>query len=465
MPSHNFAARPNYVIIGNSAAAVGAIESIRRIDRDGDITVVSDEKHHVYSRPLIAHYLAGEVQEERMAYRPADFYQKYDVHTRLGVKVTRIDTDGQNLILDDGSTLHYHRLLISTGSKAMKPKLLGSDLVGVGIFQTYDDVRQIISRLAHGTKAVVIGAGLIGLRAAYGLQEGGAEVTIVELLPRVLSRILDVQGSHLVEGILRKGGIRVLTGRSVAEITGGNGGVQGLVLDNGETLDCRIVIIATGVVPNVDLVKDTVIKVNRGIPVNQFFQTNISNVFAAGDVAETFDIPRAGGMVNANWPNAHEQGRYAGLCMAGKMVEYPGSLGMNSVSLYNVPIISLGIFDPESEGIGGVDVKIRANPEQNIYQKLVFKDNRLKGAIFIGDLGYCGAVKDLIKEQSLVGIIKDSILEEKYQLYAFLRKKRQEKVEGKGVEWPETYSSPQRYQKSFNEESWTERERDERTWH
>ncbi|HAZ31719.1 MAG TPA: NAD(P)/FAD-dependent oxidoreductase, partial [Dehalococcoidia bacterium] len=171
--------RCKYVIVGNSAAAVGAIESIRRIDRDGDITVVSDEKHHVYSRPLIAHYLAGEVHEERMAYRPADFYERHNVETRLGLNVTRIDTDGQNLILDDGSTLHYHRLLISTGSKAMKLPLKGNNLEGVGIFQTYDDARQIVSRFVTDTKAVVIGAGLIGLRAACGLQERGAEVTIV----------------------------------------------------------------------------------------------------------------------------------------------------------------------------------------------------------------------------------------------------------------------------------------------
>lgn len=456
--------RCEYVIVGNSAAAVGAIESIRRIDSAGDITVVSDEKHHVYSRPLIAHYLAGEVEEERMAYRPADFCQINNVHTRLGVKVTRIDTDGRNLILDDGSTLHYHRLLLSTGSKAMKLPLPGSDLEGVDIFQTYDDARQIVSRFVTNTRAVVIGAGLIGLRAAYGLQERGAEVTMVDMLPRVLSRVLDVRGSHLVQSILAKGGIRVLTGRSVAEITGSNGEVGGLVLDNGEKLECRIVIIAAGVVPNVDLAKDTVIRVNRGILVNRFFQTNVSNIFAAGDVAETFDIPRGDFMVNANWPNAHEQGRYAGSCMAGRMVEYPGSLGMNAVSICNVPIVSLGMFDPESEGIDGVDIKTRANPEGNIYQKLVFKDNRLKGAIFIGDLGFCGAVKDLIQDQSLVGIIKDSILEEKYQLYAFLRKKRQEKVEGRDIEWPESYTSTQRYQKSFNEESWTERERDRRTW-
>jgi len=454
----------HYVLIGNSAAAVGAIESIRKVDQKGSITVVSNEKEHVYSRPLIAHYLAGEVSEERMPYRPADFYTKHNVTALLGVNVTGLDTAAQLLTLDDGTTLGYDRLLITTGSKAAIPPFKGLELEGVSTFQTYADARKIKSRLAPGVKAAVIGAGLIGIRAAYGLQEAGAEVTIVELLPRILTRVLDEQGSELVKSILEGGGIRVLTGRSVAEITGDNGEVKALVLDGGEKLACSIVIVATGVVPNTDVVKGTPVKVNRGILVNEYFQTNLSNVFAAGDVAETYDIPRSGSMVNANWPNAHEQGRYAGRCMAGEMVAYPGSLGMNSVSFYKIPVVSLGIFDPAAEGIDGCDIKVRQNLKYNIYQKLVFKDNKLKGAVFIGDLGYCGAVKDLIKDQSLVGIIKDSILEEKYQLYGFLRKKRQEKVEGRDIKWPETYMSTQRYQKSFDEESWTERERDKRTW-
>ena len=137
---------------------------------------------------------------------------------------------------------------------------------------------------------------------------------------------------------------------------------------------------------------------------------------------------------------------------------------MNSVSFYKIPVISIGLFDPESEGLKDTEAKTRENFGNNIYQKLIFLDNRLKGAIFIGDLGYAGAVNALIKEQALVGIIKDSILEEKYQFYNFLRKKREAQMEGTAIQWPETHSSTRHYEKSFNEETWTEREQDKRAW-
>jgi len=455
-----------YLIIGNSAAAVGAIESIRRIDQTGNLTIVSNEKEHVYSRPLIAHYLAGDVTEDRMPYRPEDFYQKHRVKTLLGKTVTDLDTLAEQVCLEDGTIIKYDHLLLSTGSKVNVPPIAGcGDFEGVGIFQTYEDTRQIIARLQKGKRAVVIGAGLIGLRAAYGLQEAGAEVTLVELLPRIASRVLDQKGSEMVRKQLEEGGIKVITNCAVQEITGtAEEGVKGIILKNGEKIDCSVVIIATGVAPNTTLAENTLIEVNMGIVVNPYFQTSFSNIFAAGDVAETFDIPRATGMVNANWPNAYEQGRYAGLCMAGEMQRYPGSVGMNSVSFYDVPVISMGLFDPEAEGIEGAEVKVRISEKNNIYQKLVFKDNRLKGAVLIGDISYAGAINDLIREQSLVGIIKDSILEEKYQLYDYLRKKREADVEGIAIEWPETHSSTRRYEKSFNEKSWTERELDKRAW-
>ncbi len=455
-----------YLIVGNSAAAVGAIESIRRIDQKGNLAVVSNEQEHVYSRPLIAHYLAGDVTEDRMPYRPEDFYQKHRVKTYLGRTVTEVDSLAEQVCLEDGSTLKYDRLLLTTGSKVNVPPIPGcEEFEGVGIFQTYQDARQIMDRLKKGNRAVVIGAGLIGLRAAYGLEEAGAEVTLVELLPRIASRVLDQKGSELVRKGLEEGGVNVITGCSVREINGNSSdGVTGITLDNGEKIDCSIVIIATGVAPNTALAENTLIEVNMGIVVNPFFQTSFSNIFAAGDVAETHDIPRQSGMVNANWPNAYEQGRYAGMCMAGEMQRYPGSVGMNSVSFYNMPVISMGLFDPESEGIEGTEVKVRISEKNNIYQKLVFKDNRLKGAILIGDISYAGAINNLIREQSLVGIIKDSILEEKYQLYDYLRKKREADMEGTTIEWPETHSSTRRYEKSFNEESWTERELDNRAW-
>ncbi|MFZ5634601.1 MAG: NAD(P)/FAD-dependent oxidoreductase [Bacillota bacterium] len=453
----------DYVIIGNSAAAVGAVESIRKVDQEGAVTVISSETEHTYSRPLIAHLVAGEVGEEKMPYRPADFYQNMKVQVRLGQRVSGVNFAEQKVILSDGGEVSYDRLLLTTGSKAVFPPIPGRDLQGVTAFQTCAEARAIMEMLRAGKKrAVVIGAGLIGLRAAYGLQKGGAGVTVIEFLPRVLSRVLDAGGSALVESILKRGGLNVLTGRSVREIKGSGGQVAGVTLDSGEDLPCDLVVIATGVAPDLELAGG--LKTNQGIVVNRYFQTSYSNVYAAGDVAETLDIPRGSLRVNANWPNAHGQGRIAGLNMAGTPVPYKGSLGMNSVSFYGVPVISLGVFDPEAEPEKGYEVKIRKNPDAGIYQKLVFKDNRLKGAIFIGDLGYCGAVKDLIESQMLAGIIKDSILEERYQFYGFLRKKRQEKLEGKQVRWPETYSITQKYQKSFNEETWTERERDERPW-
>ncbi|MGB9903725.1 MAG: NAD(P)/FAD-dependent oxidoreductase [Desulfotomaculales bacterium] len=454
----------HYLIVGNSAAAVGAIEAIRTVDREGEITVVAGEKEHVYSRPLIAHLVAGEVTEERMPYRPADFYRLHNVRTCLGEMVEKVDYAGQKVILAGGEEIGYDRLLLATGSKAALPPLFRKSLKGLLTFQTYADAQEILSLLKQGKKkAVVVGAGLIGLRAAYGLQMAGAAVTLVEFLPRVLSRVLDEEGSAFVEDILKEGGLNVFTGRSVKEITEENGEVKGVVLDDGTQLECGILVAATGVVPNLDLAQG--LKTGQGIVVNEFFQTSYSNVFAAGDVAETRDIARDGQYrVNANWPNAYTQGRLAGLNMAGRPTPYKGSLGMNTVSFYGVPVVSLGVFDPEGEKEAGYEVKTRKIPAHRIYQKLVFKENRLKGAIFIGDLGYCGAVKDMITEQHLTGIIKDAILEEKYQLYGFLRKRRAEKLEGKSIRWPESYSSPQKYVKSFNEETWTERERDERPW-
>ncbi|MCL6448798.1 MAG: FAD-dependent oxidoreductase [Armatimonadetes bacterium] len=453
----------HYVIVGNSAAAVGAVESIRRVDPRGEITVLSAEAEHVYSRPLIAHLVAGEVKENQMAYRPADFYTAHSVRARLGERVSAVDCARRRVTLASGETIGYDRLLLTTGSAVTRPSVLDRQLEGLVTFQTYADARKVLALLRAGKRqAVVVGAGLIGLRAADALKKAGAAVTVVEFLPRVLTRVLDAEASALVENLLRESGLNVLTGRAVREVLAREGAVSGVVLDDGEKLACQILVAATGVKPDLALAGD--LATDHGILVNEYFQTSYSTVYAAGDVAQTRDLPRGVPRVNANWPNAHAQGRIAGLNMAGRPTPYPGSLGMNTVTFGGVPVISLGVFDPEAEEEKGYEVKIRKNPDRHIYQKLVFKENRLKGAIFIGDLGYCGAVKDMIAEQLLTGIIKDAILEEKYQLYGFLRKRRAEKLEGKQIRWPESYTSAQKYVKSFNEETWTERERDLRPW-
>jgi len=453
-----------YVIIGNSAAAVGAVESIRQVDQTGEIMLIGDEPFHVYSRPLIAHFLAGEVGDDRLFYRSADFYERMEVQAVLGTKAKRIDFTGQQVRLVNEKTIDFDRLLICTGSGVTTPHIKGLNLAGVTTFQKLADAYDIKAQAgSKNQRAVVIGGGFIGLRAAQSLRETGIDVALL-VRSRVMRRVLDATGSAIVESLLQAEGIEMIKGGALQEIKGQNGQVTGIALDDGRKETCSIVVIATGVAPNLDLVTNTGVQINKGIMVNQYMQTTYSNVFAAGDVAQTYDIPRGSGFINANWPNAHEQGEVAGFNMAGARVPYRGSIGMNVISIGAVPVVALGISDPESEHQGGYEQKTRTNASQNIYQKLVFKDNRLKGAIFIGDLGLCGAVKELIRDQTLVGIIKDAILSENYQLYGFLRKKRQAQLEGRSIQWPETYVTQNPYRKSFNEASWTERERGARKW-
>lgn len=454
-----------YVIIGNSAAAVGAVESIRKVDRAGDVVLIGDEPHHVYSRPMIAHFVAGEIGEDRLSYRPVDFYRQMNVQVKSGHKATGIDFIKQKVLLADKEQVVYDRLLICTGSSVTKPSLKNIELEGVTTFQKLADTYYIKERLASGVpRAVVIGGGFIGLRAAQSLREAGLNVVML-VRSRVMRRVLDVESSALAESLLQREGIEIIKSRTVREIKGVNGRAAAVMLDNGSEVPCSLVVVATGVAPNLKLIENSGGIAGRGIAVNEYMQTTYSNVFAAGDVTETYDISRERSFNNANWPNAHEQGGIAGLNMAGKRVPYRGSISMNVISIRGIPIVCIGITDPEAENDGlAYEIKVKKVIRHNIYQKLVFKDNRLKGAIFVGDLGYCGAIKDLIREQTPVGIIKNSILNEGYQLYGFLRKKRQTKLEGNTTQWPESYMSQTPYRKGFNEKSWTERERGQRKW-
>ncbi len=455
----------NYVIIGNSAAGVGAIEGIRSLDKEGAITLVSDEQHPVYSRPITAHWVAGEENcEAKLRLRPETFYDDLRVEARLGVRATGIDLDKKNVSLADGTEIPYDMLLLATGSSPRFPDLQGRDLEGAHFFWTYDQARQVRERAEQAKAAVVVGAGLIGVQAAYALHQAGLRVVMVELLDRILSTVLDRRGSELARKIFEEGGVQIVTGHSVAEIAGEPGkGVTGVVLDDGRRIDCGVVIKSTGIVPNLGLARDAGIAVNTGILVNSRFETDSPGVFAAGDVAETYDIARGRPFVNANWPNAGEQGRMAGLNMAGRPTDYPGSIGMNSLPLFGVPIVSLGSVQDEEVGEGR-QARIRYKEDRPIYQKLLFKDDRLKGAVLIGETNNAGLLHDLIRSQDRVGWLKDSLLEEKSPFYHFRRERVRAEMEGEAVEWKGSLGSEEHYQKKFDDEKWAERERDERKW-
>ena len=283
-----------YLIIGNSAAGVGAVDGIRSVDREGAITLVGDEPHPVYSRPITAHMVAGEGNvEQKLRLRPESYYSENRVDARLGVRVTRIDPEQGRVALDDGSDLPYDRLLLATGSTPRFPELPGHDLKGADYLWTLDQARRVLERAEGAEAAVVVGAGLIGSQAAHALRLAGLEVVMVELLDRILSTVLDREGSEVARKIFEANGVQVLTGKSVTRFVGGpSAGVKGAVLDDGTLVDCRVAIKSTGIAPNLDLARDAGVGVDRGIVVNERFETDHAGIYAAGDVAETYDLAR-----------------------------------------------------------------------------------------------------------------------------------------------------------------------------
>ena len=395
-----------YVIIGNSAAAIGAVEGIRKVDQKSPILLISDEPYHTYSRPLISYYLSGKVTEDNMLYRKENFYLEQNVTTRLGVKVLTVDTSSKEVTLADGDRVGYDKLLIATGGTPFIPPMDGLNKRDVFTFINMDDVKTIKEVAMAGSKAIIIGAGLIGLKAAEALTILGLEVTVVELADRVLSAILDDASAHIVQSHMEKQGVKFELGTSVEAIIGGDK-AEGVVLKNGKKYSSEIVIVAVGVRPNTEVVKGTDVKVNRGIVINEYCQTNISDIYAAGDVAEGFDLVYYQQRLIPILPNAYNQGEIAGLNMAGETSVFKGGFAMNSIGFFGLPMITAGIIKPEEEKF---EVMVKSSPEKSSYRKIILENNVVVGYIFLNNVDRAGIITSLIGEKIDVEEFKEALM-------------------------------------------------------
>jgi NAD(P)H-nitrite reductase large subunit len=422
----------NYTIIGNSAAAVGAIEAIRRYDRKGEIVVVSREPYWAYSRPLITSLLAGEIGENRMFYRERQFYKRNKIRALLGREVKTIQIEHHRLLLENGEGLEFEKLLIGTGGIPIIPHAKGIDRRGVFTVTTWDDAREI-RRYIEGNpieSAVVIGGGLIGLKATEALMALGLQVTIVELMDRILSASFDKKASEMIERQLKSKGVELLTANTVEEILSTPHGIEGVVLKDGLRLGCQMVILGIGVIPNIGLIKDTPIRYNKGIQVNSHMETNISGIYAAGDVVETPDILLGTFRPIAIWPNAYRQGWIAGCNMAGTHRRYEGSFAMNSIEVCGIPTISLGMAEPPDNGF---EILQEGDSKSRTYKKIILKDGVIVGAIFIGEIDRAGIYTGLIREKIDVSGVKDFLLREDFGLISLPREYRKHLVKGEEV--------------------------------
>jgi len=402
-----------FIIIGNSAAGIAAVEAIRDRDKDSKIVVISDEDYSAYSRCMISYYLAKELSEDKLLYRPKDFYKNNNVELLLNKKVVKVDPKKSRIICEDKTNLTYDSLLIATGGSPKFPETPGIKKRGVFGFRTIKDAKEIDGLLPVTKTACVMGGGLIGLKAAYGLKKRNIDVKVIIKSKQVLSQMLDFEAASLVGKKLEEHGIEIILGQDVVEVIGDEGELKAVKLDSGKAIGCSLIIVGKGVSPNIGLVKDTEIKVNEGIISDNLLQTNIPNIYTSGDVAESFDITMGKHTINALWPIAVEQGKIAGSNMAGDKINYEGSVGMNSIEFFGLPVVSLGIYKVGPDDKSFEELKL-SDAKENIYKKIILKGNTLVGAIFAGDIKNSGVFLRLIRERTDVSSIKDKLLKENF---------------------------------------------------
>lgn len=424
--------RYDYLIVGNSTAAISAVESIRHYDHEGTIAVVSGEPYPAYCAPLISYVLAGKIPESQINYRPGNFYEKLRVTAHLGHAVTELRPAEHQVVLDDGASLEYGKLLVACGGTPIVPDLPGVDAAGVFTFTRYGDVNQVRAWVKeHGVQdAVVIGGGMIGVKAAEALEHMGLRTTMVELLDRILAQALDERGSSLAQRALEKDGIRVLTSRGAKAIESEDGRATGVRLDTGAVLPAQMVIMAIGVRPNTKLAAEAGACVNRGVMVDDHMRTSLPDIYAAGDVTEGYDPLLGESRPIAIWPSAFLQGAVAGANMAGEDTVFKGSVAMNSIQVCGLPTISVGLTDPAKAD----EILEYNSPDGQNYRRLFLRDDRVIGAVFVGDIDRAGIITGLIREGLDVGEFKQKLIARDLGLLSLPKEYRKHKVMGPGIE-------------------------------
>ncbi len=399
-----------YVIVGNSIAAVGCIEGIRRLDQAGDITVVSREPYPVYGRPLISYLLQGKTDERRMRYRGDDFYERNGARVLYGVSAQKLDAKAKRVELSDGGTLDYEKLLLATGSRPLVPPFEGLERVEKRFtFMTLDDAKALGAALTPSARVLIVGAGLIGLKCAEGIRARCGSVTVCDLADRVLPSVLDADSAAVVQARLEQNGISFCLGDSVERFE-----AETAFLKSGKKLVFDLLVVAVGVRPETGLAADAGAKVARGIVTTARGETTLKDVYAAGDCAESHDLLLNESRMLALLPNAYMAGECAGVNMAGGDAAFDKAIAMNSVGFFGLHVVTAGVCDGE---------RYVAHSGEN-RKELFYKDDRLRGFILVGDVARAGIYTALIRERTPLSSIDFERIKDHPQLMAFERRER-----------------------------------------
>jgi len=392
------------VIVGNGLAGTLAAKTARELDPEAGIEIFGEEKYAYYPRPNLIEFLAGRLPYEKLFAFPEDWNVRQRIDVHLGAKVAKIRPDERTVETGSGGVFPYDALLLASGARAAVPPLTGSGLKGVFVLRTLDDALAILDHLRTHAHVAVLGGGLLGLEIARAIRGRGAEVSVVEFFDRLLPRQLDPAAAGILKHQIEKTGISVRLGAVSREILGA-AEVRGIRFESGDEVEADLVVIAAGVKPELALAKDAGLTVERGIVVDDRLRTSRPEIFAAGDVAEHQ------GRVYGIIPASFEQARAAAGNMLGMDMPYSGTVPSNTLRVAGLYVTSAGEVNPEARGH---EVLVRSVPEDGLYKKIVLKEGRLVGAIWMGtkkgalEIGRFVALKKDVESR------KDDLLEDTF---------------------------------------------------
>lgn len=388
------------VIVGNGMAAARLVDELAKtaLGRYA-VAVIGDEPRLAYNRVLLSSVLAGETGSHEIELKPQSWWRDRGVTVRYGYRATEIDIGRRELKIAGEESMEYSKLVLATGSTALRLNVPGNDLAGVHTFRDTRDVDLLLSLAAARKRVVVVGGGLLGLEAAYGLAKAGAPVTLVHLMDRLMERQLDGPAAELLKTLVERKGIRILLNASTARIHG-DGQVEAVELADGSRLEADAVIFAAGIRPNVTLAQEAGLAVNRGVVVNDVMQTSSPDIFAIGECAEHRGI--CYGLVEP----AYEQGRVLAQHLAGRPAAYQGSVVATNLKVSGVSVFSAGDFI----GGEGSESLVLSDVRRGTYKKLVIADGRLTGAVLIGDTVDALWYLELIRAREEIAAIRTDMM-------------------------------------------------------
>jgi len=366
---------------------------------------------------MISELVSGKANFDKMKCREDTFWKSHNVNALTGYKAISVNMSQKLVNLDKGEPVNFDKLLIATGGKPFVPIIEGANRNDVLTFTTLSDAKLLDSKLKTAKSAVVIGAGLIGVSVTEALVDRGLKVTMVELKDFILNLILDEHSSEMIQKVITEAGVTIVTGQTVKKIISKPENSQlvgGVILTNGDQINCDLVIVAIGVIPRTDLVANTSVKTNRGILVDKTMSTNISGVYASGDVAEAYDFLIKENRLLPLWPLAHLEGKIAGYNMAGKKAIYAGGTAMSSLKYFDMPIISFGITNPKEKE--QYEILVECDQEKKNYKKILLMNNVIVGLTFVNDIKKTGIFFHLLKNAVNVKKFKSSLLSENFGL-------------------------------------------------